>query len=90
MEIQKPWTVKTSYCCENKVTNKETKWKRNTQTCKKQTRKQFKNMVNDAESEDETDIRDIDKFEYNSMVNDDVLSDEEDLEETLNDAYLGR
>ena len=52
---------------------------------KKQTRKQFRNMGNDAETEDETDISDIDNFKYNSMVNDDASSDDEDLEETLND-----
>lgn len=52
---------------------------------KKQTRKQFRNMGNDAETEDKTDISDIDNFKYNSMVNDDASSDDEDLEETLND-----
>ena len=51
----------------------------------KQTRKQFRNMGNDAGTEDKTDISDIDNFKYNSMVNDDASSDDEDLEETLND-----
>lgn len=52
---------------------------------KKQTRKQFRNMGNDAETEDKTDISDIDNSKYNSMVNNDASSDDEDLEETLND-----